>query len=210
MEKKLSKQAIQRMPYYLHYLKTLWEEGRTEVSAPFLAARFGLTEIQVRKDLAAVSSVQGKPKVGFRLYSLIRDIEDLLGYKKEHKAVLIGTGALGHAFLSYRDCGNYGVTVCGAFDYSRNLIGQTFSGVTVRDLEDLKDFCAKEDIHLGILAVPGSAAQSVCDIMVKAGIKAIWNFAQLHLDVPEGILVQNENMMASLAMLFLHLESENR
>lgn len=197
------------MPYYLQYLKTLWEDGRTEVSAPFLAERFGLTEIQVRKDLAAVSSVQGKPKVGFRLFSLIRDIEDVLGLKENHNAVVVGTGAMARAFLSFKDSAGYGVSLKGVFDCNSEMIGKTIAGASVRDIRELEAFCAQEDIQMGILAVPESVSQKMCDIMVKSGIKAIWNFVQIYLSVPEGVLVQNENMTASLALLFQHLKSEN-
>ncbi len=207
MRKNLSKQTIQRMPYYLQYLKGLWDDGKTEVSAPFIADHFGFTEIQVRKDLASVSSVQGKPKVGFRLFNLIQDIEEALGFRREHKMILVGAGSLGQSLVSYREAHKIGAVLCAVFDSNRELIGKTFSGMTVRDIRDMKAYCKENNIHMGILTVPVPKAKSACDAMVKSGIKAIWNFAQIHLSVPEGVLVQNENMTASLALLFQHLDS---
>ncbi len=193
------------MPLYLQYLKTLREEGKTEVSAPFLAEHFGFTEIQVRKDLASVSSVQGKPKVGFRLLPLIMDIEDVLGYKTDNVAVVVGVGSMGSALLSFKGFKDYGIKVTAGFDNNKTLIGTTVSGITVYDVRDMKAFCKNSNVKIGIITVPAPSAQSICDNMVKAGIKAIWNFAQIHLHAPQEVLVYNENMAASLAVLIKHI-----
>lgn len=207
MEKTLSRQALQRMPLYLQYLITLREGGKTEVSAPFLAEHFGFTEIQVRKDLAAASSVQGKPKVGFRLLPLIQDIQDVLGFKTDNKAVVVGAGSMGTALLSYKGFREYGIKVTAGFDKKKALIGTEIAGITVYDIRDLKSYCKNSGVNIGIITVPSSDAQNVCDLMVKAGIRAIWNFAQIHLNAPKGVLVYNENMAASLAILLQHVNS---
>lgn len=201
----ISKQALQRMPYYLQYLKEMRDDGRVEVSAPYLAQRFGMTEIQVRKDLAAVSSVQGKPKIGFKISPLIVDIENLLGYKHTNKAILVGAGSLGHALMGYKGFEEFGIEIVAAFDANEDKVGEEFAGKTIFSMNDLEKFCIENPIQIGIITVPKIAAQRVCDTLVSVGIKAIWNFAQLHLIVPKGILVQNENMAASLALLFKHL-----
>lgn len=201
----ISKQALQRMPYYLQHLKEMRDNGKVEVSAPYLAQQFGMTEIQVRKDLAAVSSVQGKPKVGFKISPLIVDIENLLGYKHTNKAILIGAGSLGHALMGYKGFDEFGIDIIAAFDANEDKVGEEINGKTVYSMKDLERFCNENPVQIGIMTVPAIAAQRVCDQLVSVGIKAIWNFAQLHLIVPSGILVQNENMAASLAMLFNHL-----
>ena len=203
----MSRQALQRMPLYLQYLSTLREEGKTEVSAPFIAEHFGFTEIQVRKDLAAVSSVQGKPKVGFRLLPLISDIEDALGFRTDNTAVVVGAGSMGSALLSFKGFREYGIKVTAGFDNNRSLIGTNVSGITVYDVRDLKTFCRNSNVKIGIITVPSHSAQNICDAMVKAGIKAIWNFAQIHLNAPQDVLVYNENMAASLAVLIQHINS---
>lgn len=208
-EHDVSKQTLQRMPYYLQKLKTMQAEGAKDVSAPLLAAHFGYTEIQVRKDLAAVSKLQGKPKVGFEISSLIVDIENVLGYKLENKAVLIGAGSLGRALMGYKGFSDYGIEIEAAFDANEAKTGEEISGKIVLPMTELQNFCESYDINIGIITVPQIAAQRVCDQLVAAGIKAIWNFAPLHLLVPDGILVQNENMAASLAMLFKHLKETN-
>ena len=106
---------MQRMPYYLQYLKEMHSHGKTEVSAPLLSEAFGFTEIQVRKDLACVSSVQGKPKVGFKISPLIVDIENLLGYQNANNAVIIGAGSLGHALMGFSGFSDYGIGIVRTF-----------------------------------------------------------------------------------------------
>ncbi len=204
-ESVVSKQAMQRMPYYLQKLKEMHAEGKTEISARLFAEMFGFTEIQVRKDLASVSSVHGKPKVGFKISPLIVDIENVLGFKHENKAVIVGAGSLGHALMSHKGFSEYGIEIVAAFDADDDKKGIEISGKPVYGMEQMQKFCNENRIEIGIVAVPQIAAQRVCDSLVLSGIKAIWNFAPLHLTVPRGILVQNENMAASLAMLFKHL-----
>ena len=209
MEKNvISKQAMQRMPYYLQYLKEMHSHGKTEISAPQLSEAFGFTEIQVRKDLAAVSSVQGKPKIGFSISPLIVDIENLLGYQNVNNAVIIGAGSLGHALMGFKGFSNYGIEIVAAFDANEDKVGELIDGKPVLSLGKLKEFCEEEQINIGIITVPQIAAQRVCNQLVEAGVKAIWNFAQIHLSVPKGILVQNENMAANLAILINHLKDQ--
>jgi len=208
-EHDISKQTLQRMPYYLQKLKDMQAQGHKDVSAPALAAYFGYTEIQVRKDLSAVSKQQGKPKVGFDIASLSVDIENVLGYKLENKAVLIGAGSLGIALLGYKGFSDYGIEIKAAFDANDAKVGEEINNSVILPMSQLESFCKSNDIGIGIITVPQIAAQRVCDQLVAAGIKAIWNFAPLHLLVPEGILVQNENMAASLAMLFKHLKENS-
>ena len=205
----IPKQTLQRMPYYLQKLKELQNEGKNEISAPYLAEIFGFTEIQVRKDLACVSSVQGKPKIGFKISPLIVDIENVLGYKYANKAVIIGAGFLGHALMNFRGFSDYGLEIMAAFDANEDKVGLEYDSKPVLSMSELKKYCNENNISIGIITVPQIAAQRVCDALVEAGIKAIWNFAQIHLNVPNGILVQNENMAASLALLFQHLKENS-
>lgn len=198
------------MPNYLQHLKEMYAAGKTEVSAPYLANVFGFTEIQVRKDLASVSSIQGKPKVGFKITTLIVDIENVLGYSNKNKAVLVGAGSLGHALLGFTGFSEYGIEIVAAFDANEDKIGTTVAGRPVLAMDELRSFCVENNVTIGIITVPPIAAQRVCDQLVASDIKAIWNFAQLHLNVPEDCLVQNENLAASLALLFKHLKDTKK
>lgn len=201
----ISRQALQRMPYYLQALRAARDAGAEIISAPTVAAQLGLNEVQVRKDFASVSDTAGKPKTGFQTSELIAAIERTLGYDNTNDAVLVGAGSLGRALLSYRGFEAYGLSIVAAFDVDPNLTGGEISGKQVLPMSKLATVCHNMNINIGIITVPASQAQGVCDALVASGILAIWNFAPMHLNTPEGILVQNENMAASLAVLSKHL-----
>lgn len=197
----LSVQGIKRLPYYLKFLKELDENGVLFVPAAAIADYLGVYEVQVRKDLAAVSSQPGKPRVGFSVSGLIDDIQHFLGYDNANVAVLVGAGHLGQALMSYGEFAHYGLEIAAAFDVSERLIGREIHGCRVHAMEDLAAVCAQKHIPIGIITTPSDHAQEVCDQLVQAGVKAIWNFAHVHLHVPDGILVQNEDMAVSFALL---------
>lgn len=207
MEKKeLSKSVLKRLPGYLNYLKCLPESASAYISATTLANALGMGEVQVRKDLAAVSS-GGKPKVGYHRESLIEDIEQFLGYDNTNHAVLVGAGKLGLALLGYSGFDAYGLQIMAAFDTAPS-VELTEGGKPVYSMDQLENYCRTNKICMGIITVPAEYAQQVCDQLIAAGIKAIWNFAPTHLDVPNHILVQNENMATSLAVLSMHLQAQ--
>ena len=207
MERKdLSKSVLKRLPIYLGYLKSLPKDTATYISATALANALGMGEVQVRKDLAQVSD-GGRPKIGYLRESLIDDINQFLGYDNTTDAVLVGAGKLGQALLGYSGFDDYGLNILAAFDVNIKK-PQVVDGKPLLPMEDLKDFCRDNKILMGIITVPAASAQQVCDKVIDSGIKAIWNFAPVHLDVPEHILVQNENMATSLAVLSMHLQAQ--
>jgi len=205
---KISRQALQRMPYYLQYLRKLRDEGCSIVAAPAIADYLKLNEVQVRKDLSAISSTKGRPKTGFPVDELIFNMEAYLGYHNVDDAVLVGAGSLGRALLSFRGFNDYGINIAAAFDNDPKLIGTEINGKKILSTDELNKICKRLKIHIGIITVPAEQAQHVCDMLIDSGILAIWNFAPVHLNTPEGILVQNENMAASLALLSKHLREK--
>jgi len=208
-QKEVSKAVLKRLPVYLSYLKALPENGQTHISATALAAALNMGEVQVRKDLALVSD-GGRPKIGYPRDVLISDIEEFLGYGYTNNAVLIGAGKLGKALMGYSGFAEYGLNIVAAFDNDEALVGRTKSGKTILPLSELATFCREQKIKIGIITVPAEHAQEVCNLLIDVGIAAIWNFAPTHLDVPATILVQNENMAASLALLSKHLSEQMR
>ena len=204
MEKEISRATLKRLPTYLSYLKALPSEASANISATALAAGLHMGEVQVRKDLALVSD-GGRPKIGYNREHLIADIENFLGYGNSNDAVLIGAGKLGRALLGYGGFAEYGLNIVAAFDANDTLIGTTNGGKPIMHLSRLGEVCQRYKIKIGIITVPAEDAQGVCDLLIENGILAIWNFAPKHLNVPDGILVQNENMAASLALLCKHL-----
>ena len=204
MEKEISRATLKRLPTSLSYLKALPSEASANISATALAAGLHMGEVQVRKDLALVSD-GGRPKIGYNREHLIADIENFLGYGNSNDAVLIGAGKLGRALLGYGGFAEYGLNIVAAFDANDTLIGTTNGGKPIMHLSRLGEVCQRYKIKIGIITVPAEYAQGVCDLLIENGILAIWNFAPKHLNVPDGILVQNENMAASLALLCKHL-----
>ena len=204
--KEISKSVLKRLPGYLSYLKSLPEGTATYISATALANALGMGEVQVRKDLASVSD-GGRPKIGYLRDSLIDDIEQFLGYDNTTDAVLIGAGKLGQALLGYRGFYEYGLNVLAAFDTNPPK-SQTDEGKPILHMDQLEAFCRAHKVLMGIITVPDSHAQEVCDKLISCGIKAIWNFAPVHLEVPAHILVQSENMATSLAVLSMHLQAQ--
>lgn len=207
MADKISKAVLKRLPVYLSYLKSLGEQAPENISATTLAAALDMGEVQVRKDLAMVSD-GGRPKVGYRRAGLIADIEQFLGYDNTNNAVLIGAGKLGRALMGYTGFSEYGLNIVAAFDAMASEPTTDDSGKPILPMPELKRLCAERKILIGIITVPSQYAQSVCNELISYGIKAIWNFAPVHLDVPAGILVQYENMATSLAVLSKHLSAQ--
>lgn len=204
--KEISKSVLKRLPGYLSYLKSLPDGTATHISATTLANALNMGEVQVRKDLAMVSD-GGRPKVGYLRESLIEDISQFLGYDNTTDAILIGAGKLGQALLGYSGFDAYGLNILAAFD-TAPAAAQTDDGKPIYHINQLESFCRGNNVLMGIITVPGEHAQEVCDKLIACGIKAIWNFAPTHLDVPQNILVQNENMATSLAVLSMHLQAQ--
>ena len=204
--KEISKSVLKRLPGYLSYLKSIPEGMGPYISATALANALNMGEVQVRKDLAMVSD-GGRPKVGYLRESLIEDISQFLGYDNTTDAILVGAGKLGQALLGYSGFQAYGLNILAAFD-ADPAVAKTQEGKPIYTMEQMESFCSTRNVLMGIITVPDVHAQQVCDQLIHCGIKAIWNFAPTHLDVPEGILVQNQNMATSLAVLSMHLQAQ--
>ena len=198
MEKPIvSKATLGRLPEYLNYLKSITAE---HISATAVANALSLGEVLVRKDLAAVSGT-GKPKVGYAVKKLIKDIANCLGSDKATPAVLVGAGKLGRALLEYDGFQEYGVKIIAGFDCNNKTLYFGRNKLPVYSMDGFKEFCHKNGVRIGIITVGSGSAQQVCDEMIKSGIKAIWNFAPCKLNVPDEICLRQENLALSLAYL---------
>ena len=195
----ISKATLGRLPSYLEFLRNLPPDKVPYISATAIAKHLGLGEVQVRKDLAAVSGA-GKPKLGYVTAELVEKLEDFLGCNQLTSAVLVGAGKLGKALLQYDEFEKYGVKISAAFDSNERAISLG-TKTEILPMNQFEYFCKTQNIKLGIITVGEGSAQAVCDQMVKSGITAIWNFAPCKLNVPASILLQNENLALSLAHL---------
>lgn len=200
MEKiSVSKATLGRLPRYLNFLRELSPEKVPYISATTISKELDLGEVQVRKDLAMVSGA-GRPRLGYETLVLIEQLEDCLGYNKVTLAVLVGAGRLGRALLQYDGFEHFGVKITAAFDSNDKVINLD-SKTEILPMNQFKRFCDEHNINLGIITVGEGSAQQVCDQMIESGITAIWNFAPCKLQVPDGVLLQNENLALSLAHL---------
>ena len=204
--KTLTTQMIKRLPLYLSFLKSLPKERAANISATTIAHELRLNDVQVRKDLAQVSG-SGRPKIGYVLQELIHDLEHCLGYDNVQTAVLVGAGGFGQALLAYEGFLDYGMDIVAAFDDVENLKNTDHhnNNNKILPLNKLPGVCSRMKIKIGIIAVDSKKAQKVCDMLVGCGIMAIWNFSSIHLQVPEYVMVKNENLASSLAILSNHL-----
>lgn len=204
-QRSVSLQTLRRLPVYLHYLRTVQDQC-VNISATAIADKLGLNDVQVRKDLASVSG-SGRPKTGYKTLELLQQLEKYLGCGSSSTTVLIGAGNLGKALMAYSGFDDYGLEIVAAFDKNPARIGEIISGKPVYPMEKLGEVCKKHNILVGIITVPASVAQDVCDVLVAHGVRAIWNFAPTILRVPEGVQVENENLASSLAVLSQHWRS---
>ena len=192
-----SKATLGRLPLYLEYLRL--HRTCENISAAEISRALGLGDVQVRKDLNAVSGT-GRPKVGYKTDELIADLEAVLGRKAATPVVIAGAGKLGRALLDFDGFEDYGLKIAAAFDIRKDVLGDR-----ILPMERFTDYCIQHDIHAGIITVPAESAAEVCGIMINSGIKAIWNFAPVTLNVPENISVCQENLALSLAHLTMKL-----
>lgn len=190
----ISKATLGRLPMYLRYLREL-PPSCPDISATGLARALALGEVQVRKDLGSVCK-NGRPKVGYRVTELIAALESALSDKSPREAVIVGAGKLGKALLDFPGFLEYGLKVNKAFDTDAEKWNDN-----ILPIKMLSSYCSLHQIELGILTVPPDAAQQAAKQMVQCGIRAIWCFSASHLDVPENVAVQYENLPLSLAHL---------
>lgn len=198
--------TLRRLPAYHEYLKRLQAQGKTSVSCTHIGEALRVYSTQVRKDLA-VTGIVGRPKTGYDVTELMRAIESFLGWDDRRSAFLAGVGSLGSAILGYRGFQAYGLKIVAGFDSNPDLVGKEIHGKAVLPIEKLAGLARRMHVHMGIITVPAEAAQDVADRMIEGGIFAIWNFAPTSLKAPEGVVIQNENLASSLAVLSKRLEN---
>ena len=192
--------SIRRMPTYLHKLSEMRKAGIDIVATPQLAKYMNLEAIVVRKDLA-LTGVTGQPGVGYKVKELIDAIKTFLRWDNTSEAVLIGVGSLGSALLGYDGFEEYGLRIIPAFDADPAKVGTEIHGREIFAADRIEELVRRLQVSMGIICVPADQAQDVADRMVAGGIKAIWNFANVSLKVPDDVIVQREVIAGGLAVL---------
>ncbi len=201
---KLPEPTLRRLPWYLAYLKLLKNKGEEYVSSTQISKEINVDSSQIAKDLSFLN-ISGKTRVGYEVNSLVDVLEDFLGFTRTHKAFILGAGSLGSALLHDDGLSQYGLQVVAAFDVNPNKIGKVINGIPVYDIADLSKYREEKGVSIGILTVPVEKAQSVADMAIASGIRAIWNFTPFRIKVPHDIVVQNTSIYAHLAVMFNRL-----
>lgn len=202
------KSTLGRLPSYYCEIENRVARGDDFVSSSSIAESLGINPVQVRKDLASISSEPGRPKLGFRVEILLDDLKKYLGYDHYDEAILVGVGALGHVLMQYGGFEKYSLDIVAGFD--REPKEEKIGEKPVLPISKMVSFLKRTHITIGIIAVPASEAQNVADMLVSGGIQAIWNFAPTTINLPDNILVKNENLAASLAALTTELRRRHK
>ncbi len=204
--KDISRAIIERLPRYYRYLGELKDNGIERISSKELSERMHVTASQIRQDLNHFGGF-GQQGYGYNVSSLYEEIAKILGLHQQHNLILIGAGHLGQALANYVNFERRGFVIRGIFDIDPEVHGRTIRGITIRPMEEIEDFMRKQDVDIAVLAIPKAEAVKVTEQLVSYGIRAIWNFAHVDLDVPEHIVVENVHLSESLMRLSYNLAS---
>jgi redox-sensing transcriptional repressor len=192
--------TVARLPLYLRALVSIAEEGGPTVSSEALAAAAGVTSAKVRKDLSYLGSY-GTRGVGYDVWHLIHEVREALGLTQHWPIVIAGIGNLGQALAHYRGFTERGFRVAALVDTDPGKQGLAIEDLVVRPLDDLPDLVREHAIAIGVIATPASAAQSVAERMVEAGLRSILNFAPAVVTVPDGVTVRKVDLAVELQIL---------
>jgi redox-sensing transcriptional repressor len=196
--------VIRRLPIYQRYLDELNRMNIDRIASPELAARIGITASQLRQDLSWFGSF-GLQGYGYHVPELLKAINHIIGLDQKTLMVLVGYGNLGRAIAGYEGFQRRNFILTAAFDKDPAKWGPTEQGITVYDLNHLSDYVKNHQIQIGILAIPSATAQATAELLVNAGIKGIWNFSPVRLQVPANVIVEHLHLTNSLMTLSLKI-----
>ncbi len=203
-ERGISQAVIQRLPRYFRYLGELKDEGVERISSKELSELMKVTASQIRQDLNNFGGF-GQQGYGYNVEYLYQEIGKILGLDKTHHFIIIGAGNLGRALGNYINFERRGFIFSGMFDQNLDLVGMEVRGIKVQPMESMERFIKENDIDIAVLTIPKAGAVAVAERLVQNGIKAIWNFAHVDLNVPENIQVENVHLSDSLMKLSYNL-----
>lgn len=201
--------ALRRLPWYLAYVNLLRQKGIEYVSSTRISQELNVDSSQIAKDLSYVN-IKGKTRIGYEVTTLCHVLQDFLGFKRLHNAVVLGAGSLGGSLIHDTGLANYGLTIVAGFDTNPAIIGKTVGNVPIYPVEELQRRCKQLQAEVGIVTLPVDHAQAGADMLISAGIKALWNFTPFRIKVPEGIVITNTSIYAHLAVMYNRLESQKR
>lgn len=210
MEKKknISMAVIKRLPKYHRYLNELMKNDVDRISSKELGEKIGFTASQIRQDLNCFGDF-GQQGYGYNVRDLFYQISTILGIDTTYNTIIVGAGNIGQAIANYR-FDRLGINLTGIFDSNKELEGKIIKDVPIKNINEMDEHIRENNTDIAIICVPKGNAQKVCDQMVQNGIRAIWNFAPVDLNVPDNVKVENVHLSESLMTLIylLHTEKE--
>jgi len=207
-EKHISAAVIKRLPRYYRYLSDLHEENVERISSDELSRRMNVTASQIRQDLNNFGGF-GQQGYGYNVAYLRTEIGKILGLNKTHNIVIIGGGNLGKALAGYSNFASRGFLIKGIFDSNPELIGKKIRDIKIMSMGVLENFLKENDIAIVTLAIPRDEAVNVAKKLYEYGVRAIWNFAHVDLDLPPDAYVENVHLYESLMQLSYRLNMRN-
>ena len=202
--KQISKAVIKRLPRYYRYIGELLEDNVERISSNDLSKKMRVTASQIRQDLNNFGGF-GQQGYGYNVKYLYTEIGKILGLDTVHPMVIVGAGNLGQALANYVEFEKRGFKLVGIFDVNPVLEGIAVRGIEIQMISDLPFFLKENNVEIAILTLPKNKAIDMADILIENGIKAIWNFAHVDLDTPDGVIVENVHLSESLMTLSYNL-----
>ena len=202
--KQISRAVIKRLPRYYRYLGELLEDNVERISSNDLSKKMRVTASQIRQDLNNFGGF-GQQGYGYNVKYLYTEIGKILGLDTVHPMIIVGAGNLGQALANYVEFEKRGFKLVGIFDVNPVLEGIAVRGIEIQMISDLPFFLKENNVEIAILTLPKNKAIDMADILIENGIKAIWNFAHVDLDTPDGVIVENVHLSESLMTLSYNL-----
>ncbi len=207
--KGISNAVIKRLPRYQRYLSELMNMGVERISSGELSAMMSVTASQIRQDLNNFGGF-GQQGYGYNVEHLFHEISHILCVDQTHNMIIIGGGNFGHALANYEKFEQKGFVTKAIFDIDPKIIGTSVRDIPILDLKDLRSFMSENEIQIAVLTIPKTDAQEIVDTLVECGIKGIWNFAHLDLNVPDNVIVESVHLSESLMELSYRLGEVER
>lgn len=203
----IPKGVVARLPVYFRYLSDLEGANIERVSSAQLGEALDFTAAQIRSDLSYFGSF-GQQGYGYNVEDLLQQVKHILGLSKVYNMVLVGAGNLGKAIASYESFREKGFEITAIFDVDPLLIGNHLGGCVIRSIDDLGTYLLESPVDIGIIATPRDSSQNVCDLLVAAGVKSLWNFSPTQLTVSEGVIVEDMHLTDSLLRLAFRINEQ--
>ncbi len=197
----LPEPTIRRLPWYLSYVRMLDNMHVEYVSSTQISNELNVQSSQIAKDLSFLN-IRGKTRIGYEVRSLVKELEDFLGFNKHHDAVVIGTGSLGTALMQDHGLENYGLHIVAGFDVRQEVIGTRIGNLPVYDVKELSSWQQEHKVSIAILTVSVDHAQEAASLAIESGVTALWNFTPYRIKAPADVIIANTSIYAHLAIIY--------